>query len=407
LHATSEKFLTRNRKFNPQNLFFSILRLATSTNEEGFHHALQQTWNDHDFEIKNVPSKSSLSEVRDKVSFEFFKDIFQEDLSKREEKRKTFRGFHIYAVDGDDLNLPASPAILDSGYRGYPYAKKFETHYPKMYTVIAYDILNGLVRNFSHSNKYREYRSAVDMVKTFEKNSITIYDRLYCGHPLFKEHITNGSYFIVRAKDNGVTSSRALKGFYSSGKSDMWVSWYRHLANGQDEARVRLVKIKSPKTGKEIVFATNLEKHLFSKKEIYELYKKRWEIETTFRDLTSTMKQGQWHSKKINGILQEIYALFWFVNNVKSQMNAFQEPDSPLMHGKYKKSNFKLCANLVIRNLNLFISQRFKELLELLEFWFFRALESRKHYARSYPRIIKGKERKHPAHSKVPRRPAC
>ncbi|MBK7890324.1 MAG: transposase [Bdellovibrionales bacterium] len=88
---------------------------------------------------------------------------------------------------------------------------------------------------------------------------------------------------------------------------------------------VRLVKIRNPSSKQDMVFVTNLSASQFSTKEIGKLYRRRWEIETSFKELTCTLKIGQWHSKSLNGILQEIFALLWLVNVTRRQLKIRRE----------------------------------------------------------------------------------
>src|SRR5690606_36538050 len=129
-YSLKNNSLTRSRKFNPSNFFTSILHLSTSTNNNSYLSALRKTWNNFEQNEKDVPVKSSLSEFRNNVSYNFFKDIYRDHLSQL--SRQTFKGFHIYAIDGDQFDLPASKEIISNGYRGYPVKGKRETHYPKM-----------------------------------------------------------------------------------------------------------------------------------------------------------------------------------------------------------------------------------------------------------------------------------
>jgi hypothetical protein len=199
-HATAKNNLTRLRKFNPQNFFLSVLELAAATNFEGFDFALRKTWENLNLPLTETPLKSSLSDVRKKVSYEFFKEIFEDHLKALEKRRKLYRGFHVYAVDGDQLELPASKDVLEHGYQGYPSSKNRETHFPKMYTTQVLDVINGSIRNFSFSTHQDEVHLAREFVDGFEKNSIAIYDRLHCGYDTFLAHQVAGNYFIVRAR---------------------------------------------------------------------------------------------------------------------------------------------------------------------------------------------------------------
>ena len=218
--------------------------------------ALQKTWQAQDLDFEDTPVKSSLSEARSKISFSYFKDIYEADLKRFDKARKTYKGLYVYAVDGDDLNLPCSEDVLNQGYRGRLYAKGFETHYPKMYTVYAYDILNGLFHQFEYSAVHRELKSALELIPKFEKNSVTIYDRLYGSYPTMSAHANSGSYFVIRLKTNGDSIPTLTKNFIRSDQVQMEVEWESSKGLG-DAVKVRLVKFISSKTKKLMIFATD------------------------------------------------------------------------------------------------------------------------------------------------------
>lgn len=334
-----------------------------------------------------TPVKSSLSEARDKVSYEFFGDIFNQDLARFKKMRKTYRGYYINAVDGSDLDLPASVDVIKAGYRGSPWSKKYETHYPKMHVVHAYDVLNGIVSSFKCSTKYSEKALAMQMVSSFEKKSLTIYDRLFCGHPTFKAHIKAGNLFLVRAVTGGERLPYCVRDFLASNSVDQAANWKPNRLPKSETLAVRLIKVRNPKTGEISVLITNAPKALFTRLELAKLYLKRWEIESSFKDLVSTLKMDQWHSTKINGILQEIYCLLWIANATKMQMHNMHQED-PLAID-YCRSNFKMCVSLVVENIGLLIKQKLLEFYDLLDYWIRKTREKRRHRSRNYPRVVR------------------
>ena len=354
--------------------------------------------------MKDTPSKSSLSEARSKVSYEFFKEIFDNNFKRHKQHRKTYRGFYIYAVDGDDLNLPRSKSILQSGFKGHNCGEDLETHYPKMQTAFTYDILNGLIRNFSFSPTSIELKSAIDHAIDLEEKSIAIYDRMYGGYGVIAAHCKAGNHCLVRMK-TGSTALLAVQSFLKSSALESNVDLQPTKSLDISPAfKVRLIKIKIPGTKEVLVFGTTLSKAIFSRKELAKLYLKRWDIETAFKELTCSLKMNQLHSKSINGILQEIYTLLWFVNSVKAQMiNHQKETEDFLDYGWYRKSNFKLCAKLVIDNFSLVLRRMHKKLRDLLIFWLNRTSERRQRQSRSYQRVVKGKQSKFPVHSTTKR----
>ncbi len=335
-----------------------------------------------------TPVKSSLSEARDKVSYKFFAEIFNEDLARFKKLRATHRGYYINAVDGSDLDLPASADVIKSGYRGSPWSKKYETHYPKMHVVHAYDVLNGVVSAFKYSTKYSEKALAYEMIAGFEKKSLTIYDRLFCGHPLFKAHIEAGNLFLVRAVTAGERLPYCVRDFLASNSVDRKVQWKPNRLRKEEALTVRFIKVRNPKTAEISVFVTNAPQKLFTRLELEQLYLKRWEIESSFKDLVSTLKMDQWHSTKINGILQEIYGLLWVANATKMQMHNMLEEEHALATD-YCRSNFKMCVSLVVKNIYLLIKRRSSEFFELIDYWMRKTREKRRHRSRSYPRVVR------------------
>ena len=369
-------------------MFLSVLNLVTSTNREGYNFALHDTWSSLGKNRYQTPVKSSLSEAREKVSHTFFSDIFNEDLSRFKQQRKTYRGYCVNAVDGSDLDLPASGDVLDSSYRGSFWSKEYETHYPKMYVVHAYDVLNGVVSIFKHSTKGSERAMTSELAFNFGKKSLTIYDRLYCGYPTFKPHIEAGNLFLVRAPTTGKRLPMCIRDFLASDRVDQVVSWKPQKYREDEALEIRLIKMRHPKTKEIRVFATNAPQKLFSRLELGQLYLKRWEIESSFKDLVTTLKMDQWHSTKINGILQEIFCLLWIANAVKMQMRNI-DADEDVLAVDYIKSNFKMCVRLAVENIHLLIRRRPADFFELLNYWIRKTREKRKHRSRSYPRVVR------------------
>ncbi len=177
---------------------------------------------------------------------------------------------------------------------------------------------------------------------SFESNSITLYDRLYLSTEIIKAHAQASNFFIARCK-RGSTFIPIVNLFNGPG-------WYSQMVI--EGVVIHLYKYKNPKTGEFSVLATNLPHGSLDKKDMVALYSRRWEIETTFRDFTSTMKMEQWHSTSLNGILQELYSYFWLFNYTKIQMSINEDEDSvnQLVKNDYKKPNFKLILDFIMYN---------------------------------------------------------
>lgn len=363
----------RIRKFTPQLFFESVVRLISGGNAEGYWHALVAT-----FSVSSAPAKGSLSKIRRKVSYEFFKDIFYKLLSDFEDSRFTYQGLKIYAVDGLELHLPRTENLKKNGYRGRAVGQYLDTYSLRMYLCHAYDVLSGVTKELRFSPWNDEISHAKNMVKAFGKDSLAIYDRLYISTKMILAHHLAQNYFLMRAKRE---SFKEIETYYQSKSQKPLTTTIRGVS-------VRLFKALNPRTGKKDVFVTNLPWRWLHAGVIQRLYLKRWEVETSFKDVVDTMKLEQWHSKSLNGILQEIFATFWLMNFTRIQIAKKSKKPKITLCDQYQKPNFKLILDWMKHKLKKLLNRSFsclRELKKLIKL----STEKRVHYKRTYPRQLK------------------
>lgn len=75
----------------------------------------------------------------------------------------------------------------------------------------------------------------------------------------------------------------------------------------------RLVRFPISETTYEVLM-TNLDRDMFPVQKLKELYHMRWGIETSFRELKYALSLTNLHSKKVNFIMQEIFARLTMYN---------------------------------------------------------------------------------------------
>lgn len=328
-----------------------------------------------------MPVKSALCRIRQRISFKFFQDILFELLASYEIRRKTYRGLRIYAIDGVQFTLPRTPELLERGFRGRRVAQHRQSHMLYMYVTHAYDVLGEVTKDLKYATGFDEITDAIDMIKMFETNSVTIYDRLYISRRIVVAHKEAQNYFLARARSKGVI--KEIQKFFKSN------NFRGHAVI--EGMQVTLIKINNPKTKKPDVFVTNLPEQWLTKNIIASLYTKRWGVENSFRDLTQTMQAEQWHSKSLNGILQELFAVLWLINFTRIQVAIRQKSDNNPLGEEYSKPNFKFIIDWVI---GIFpkILRKIRGVLKPLESLMNYSTEKRKHRSRSYPRQLR-----HPA----------
>jgi len=384
----------RIRKFDPETLFHAVVNLSITDHD--YNGALNAVWSGLR-RVVDVPFKSALSQARSRVSHSFFRDKFDRVISDYEPYRKQWRKLRIYATDGDQYQLPASDDVLEAGYRGYPCKDGQETHYPRMYVVHCCDMISGVTKEYRYSNENQELQLALEIATALEGNSVTLYDRLFFCRALVAAHGSSLSYFFARCK-SGETVLIEIQEFEKSDSKKAKVEIDGH--------EVTLLKIENPTTGEVNVFATNLPEKYLKKKRVNELYSLRWGAESNHRDLTETMKIEKWHSTKINGIQQEIYAMLWATNQARIQIATVikkKESISP-ENRVYVSINFKAVMEFLAKHLIQFAKSKSRKILTSLHFLMERTKETRMRLSREAPKVIKYENKRFPSASLVPRR---
>ena len=327
--------------------------------------------------FKDLPVKSALSQIRGRVSFEFFEDKFKEQNELSKTKRKTWEGLYVYGTDGIELILPRTDDICDAGYSGRKVSKYRESYMPKMFVTACYDVISGTVKDIREHATLNEIADAHSMVKSLEDNSLSIYDRLYVSRELIQTHDSCHSYFLFRLRKSCIEELRVI---YKTKR--------KRIAVEVDGITVHVIKIKNPKTGEWDCFASNLPLRLVKEKTVRKLYTLRWEVENAFRDFTQTIKLEQWHSKSINGIRQELYVALWLYNLTKLKILSKFGSAKECMKETYRKPNFKILFGWVAKNFVQIckgVRGVWKTFVELIG----STMETRTRHSRAYKREIK------------------
>lgn len=299
--------------------------------------------------------------------------------------RPKWKGVHLYATDGFELTIPRTKEILKAGYRGRRVktesGDKGETYYPHMYTVQTYDILSRTTKAVSVLIDNHEPMGAIESIKQLEQRSLTLYDRGFCTNKkLVKTHFECKNYFFIRFKSGGSIPVAVKEFIKSNKKRDSF------LYEDDPKQRIYLYKIKNKRQNAEHIYGTNFRG--ISLPEAQELYRMRWEVENSFRDQVNTLPIEQWHSKTENGLLQEIYVRLWILNFARiEQFKAEKSKESPL-NPEYKRSNFKLILDFIIKSWSDFFARK-RKFLQKIKKIIRMSTESRTRYSRLANRKIR------------------
>lgn len=291
------------------NLVGLILSFSANRNLGGYDISSQTFFNrlsEHFNQKVSAPKRSSVCEARQKLSWEAFAYLFARfnDQVEPELEKMKWKGHSIYAVDGSMLTLSHS-AELKARFPGRD-STACKTHFPKARVVMATHAFTGIPKSFSIDDQFVGERTLFhNMLREFEGNSIFLLDRGFDGIASLNKILKNDQHFICRVRSE-LWSSREVYAFTKSKSRDTVVT----LVNKhKEEIKVRLLKYQNDRNGNPIVLATSLvsnEQYLHS--ELWDLYRRRWDIETSFFRVKKLFKVESFHAKKVNGVLQEIWA---------------------------------------------------------------------------------------------------
>ena len=283
------------------------------------------------------------------------------------------QGYRVFAIDGSDFNPPyqSKSAFVMNTTNGRP-RKDGEPIKPfsQIHANMIYDLENRTYQDciLQPKSQSNEREAAIDMLKNLDVGKfIVLMDRGYDGFNMIKNcNCIEGCNNVIRTKaghggikeianlpdkecdvemDFKVTTSnryymtykdtetihlvnspkRHYKKYFSPNtKNQRWdFGQFCHV-----KCRVVKFRINNPDTGKEEweVLLTNLNRFEFPLRKMKALYHKRWDIETSFRELKYALGGVQFHSRKDDFVLMELHAHFIMFNAVSRNIMCISVP---------------------------------------------------------------------------------
>ena len=329
---------TRNRKFPFSKMLSSILAFRGGT--------LNREIMDFFGLDPNIGTSSAFIQQRAKILPEAFECLFQHFVSTVDEN-KLYHGLRMLAVDGSDLQIAANPNDPDSYYPGANGQKNYNLlHINAMYDLLQHTYTDAVIQKSRNANESGALTDMVD--RSNIERALLLADRNYESYNNLAHIQEKGWYFLIRIKDNtnGITSGLILpdkneydvpfrirltrkqtnsvkqllkdKNHYKFVPTSTRFDYLPQSSRKQDPAvfydlSFRIVRFPISDTICETII-TNLDAEQFPLSEIKRLYAIRWGIETSFRDLKHTLGLLHLHAKKVEFVLQEIFAKLTMYN---------------------------------------------------------------------------------------------
>lgn len=246
---------------------------------------------------------------------------------------ETFNGFTIIATDGSDINIPFDPNDQDTLVKGIKGARDHSAYHLNA----LYDVLTGIYYDIhvSTPSKTEEVGSLLRMAERhlYPSGSIIVGDRGYVSYKAMATFNETGQKYVIHSKDIDCPSSILHRHGLPAAEFDRTVtvsltrsnvlyksspSSYALVASSSDfpflksynrgtyELTFRVVRFMLDNGCYESL-VTNLSEKEMPLEAMKDLYHLRWNEETSFRTLKYNLGLVSFHSKKREGILQEMY----------------------------------------------------------------------------------------------------
>lgn len=345
------------------------------------------------FDEKNLPNQSALSYRRDQVKTNAFVDLLH-DFTNELPMNEKYKNMTLIAFDGSGINIPYNPKDDDSFCNAIEGRKGFnQLHLNTCHDILNDKVIDCVIQGYNSKN---EQSAMCDMIRRLPEdiNALITADRAYGTFNVIATVINNNRNLVIRVKSdfalnlfdqvknyNNEESFDISDTFYVGRRRDkaaLSIPNYHYLRPDRaydylplgskdiDKFSIRLVKFMLS-SGEYEYLVTNLPKDEFSMDDLKEIYRLRWNIETSYKDLKYAAGMIHIHSIKKEYILQEIYAKLTFYNfctAVWNELNSIAQKSNKKRKHKYKLERtylFKNCMRYfkgIIKDLEKLVLKR-------------------------------------------------
>lgn len=289
---------------------------------------------------ESTPSASAFVQCRSKLLPEAVETLFRR-FAESYGAERTYKGYRLLAVDGSDIHIPTNPSDLNSYFVPKDNSKAYNLlHLNAMYDLLSHTYTDAIVEGSKVSNEQRALTRMVD--RSPISVAILTADRGYEGFNSLAHVQEKGWKFLFRIKDGagGIVSgldlpaSEEFDAFFDMHLTRKQTNEAKALLKNRNHYKrlknehqfdffpnrnrksvpvapyalpFRIVRFRISDSTVETVI-TNLDSESFPPSELKKLYAMRWGIETSFRSLKYTLGLLHFHAKKVEHILQEIFA---------------------------------------------------------------------------------------------------
>ena len=288
----NKKYIKRKCKINIEDIIYGLsLKTLNSYTFDKVVYELNKKREDiispSGFKFKNKYIKSNDIQI---LNNELLNHIYKNKYEKR-----------TLAVDGSYLKT-----LKSLNKNGLKFSSKLENY---TYSIIGglYDVDKKIIINYNHSIEMNERKSFKEQSKYIRKGDTLLFDRGYYCEDLVNFLNNKKIDYIFRIKSD----SKKIN-FLKNNNVKEYIYTIQNI-------KYKIINYNIDPNGEEYYLITSLiDKNI---NELKELYKKRWSIETHFKEAKYTTSLKEINSTTIENLLKEInmhnyvYILYYFFND--------------------------------------------------------------------------------------------
>ena len=307
---------TRNRKLPPLTLCLQLFaNKGRSLKNELFDFYNQYNLNGN---VSSWGFSKRRLEFDPLMIHEMNHDLLKSYYSDNIKTLSSYKGYFIMGIDGSDIRIPTTAENYE--YFGFQKRKGHDSNNEPCMASISclYDCMNNFILDTTINKfKYAERDSAIEhlnnTVDVCPKNSIYVFDRGYFSFKMIYLLKDKKYIFKLRAdsliqEQNKLTTNDQVVEIDYSGRRRHLYGINSEITSffTEEKCNIRILTLEN-NNGKNEFLITNIFEEELKIEDIINIYKLRWEIETSYRNLKSQMKLEEFSGYLKDIIKQDIY----------------------------------------------------------------------------------------------------
>lgn len=265
-----------------------------------------------------------MTKARKNLPWQLFETIFYQAVALAYElwpdhPDYLWNGLSVFAIDGSKYQLPASDELRQAFDPNSGLDGKLHKHYPQCMVSTVYDVFRRLpIARTIESMDKGERGEVKKMLPSIPDNGVIVFDRGYPSYDLMRHLSYNyKGFYLFRCKTN--QTFPAVHQFIRSNKAHDIVSIKapKRFLEGIPRAErsqynplvVRMIKLVSPDGTLSVLITNLMDEKCYLSEDIIQLYYRRWGVESYYRDEKVFLDILNFHTKKENGVRQELFAI--------------------------------------------------------------------------------------------------